>query len=841
MAELKKSFLLYLTIVIISCIYTQPVCAYMQRESIESNTTLPLLQTDNLILTCDGTGKISSVNIEGKDCTHPVSRSKSGFYFFDVKKQVWYAADIALNSTSNVHTQGGNVPDADLTLTAQYTTHENILKVDGTINDITGLDRLIKVQYRIPYASEGMIWYEDLNNRIEINSPTIYSNVTSMTGAQKASILPFGVVSNGISSLAMAVNMNAPYSFVIDYNNEENNGYMTISFDFVLSPKTEKTISKADFSFVIYATDPQWGMRSAAQIYYNAFPEYFIRRVEEGGNWLYQQRNYAEVYGLEDFGFKFNETPNFINDKNYRIISFCYVAPSEKWIGWPDRVKYPEPSYDDFISRLMYCLTLSDSIVDFDFKMGKMNASAAAVLNSGIYSKDKKLEINSWYAYGPMVNFVVNGSPSIPGINFFNLCEERIKKGQRQAAEDGYILGGIYLDNLNYPGIHYNYRSEHYKYSKYPLIWDNSMQPALPLAFSQYEFSKGIHNIAIQSNKYTLANFAFPKQGAVMYVPLVDIPGGEIGYGWGNSYSDYAVRRSLAYRKPWTLLYTQHLPGGEVKELSYEEREQIMRRGMVYGVFANIIGLGPAINAYDTYRPIFRKYLPATMLADKFGWNPVTYASADKNNIIIERYGSIAEGNCMLTMINTNENSHEDYTIAVNLKKLGLKNGKQDLLVAYDLISKRILPSTINNENGNTSIYFSISLDADEAAAVLVESKEEIFKLLKLERIDKQMNRVRTALKKLAGEFEVMGIGTPKGWRALDKKSTMIYIALNKLSFTEKKWAFIEKIEDVLSKARDISKNMSEYKKYFDADITYVYEEIYSLISGLHEVSSIVN
>ncbi len=55
-----------------------------------------------------------------------------------------------------------------------------------------------------------------------------------------------------------------------------------------------------------------------------------------------------------------------------------------------------------------------------------------------------------------------------------------------------------------------------------------------------------------------------------------------------------------------------------------------MRRGMVYGVFSNILSMNPPLAAYDNYRPIFRKYLPAIQLADQLGWNPVTYAIADK-------------------------------------------------------------------------------------------------------------------------------------------------------------------------------------------------------------------
>lgn len=816
-------------IVIISILYSLTGSFTFAASEINQNPSIVL---DNLRLNFNNSGGIDSVLIDGMDCSGLENTNETGFYIMDVQTETWYNAAIELKGSSDL-VQSGEIKNTGLYLNAQYSSFKNTIKIDGTIEDLTGQDRMIKVQYRVPFSVKNMIWYNDLNTTIKINSESKYSSATSMADSQRVSTLPFGVVSNGEYSIAAAQNMNAPYSVVIEYDNAKDSRYLSISFNFVLSAITEKTKSKADFSFVIYAPDPEWGMRSAAQTYYDIFPEYFTRRVEEGGNWLFQQ-DYTKAYGLEDFGFKYNETPNFLDDKNNSVYSLRYIAPSEKWIGWPERQQKPEPTYNEFVDRLLYCLNMSDNAVDYDFKIGKTKDSAQAVLNSGVYADDGKMKINSWYAYGPMVNFVVNGSPSVPGLNYFNLCEGLIKEGQRQASQDGSTLKGIYIDNMGYPGG-FNYRDEHLKYSKYPLLWDSSLTIALPQAYSQYEFAEGIHNIAVQTDRYVLANFAFPLNGTVMYVPLIDIPSGEIGADWGDTFSEFSIRRTLAYRKPWTLLLTQHVPSGEVKELSYEQREKIMRRGMVYGVFSNIIGLQPAIDAYDVYRPIFRKYLPAIKLADRYGWNPLTYARADKDDIIIERYGSMADNNCLFTMINTNESKAKDYIIAADCQKLGLDISKAESLIAYDLLTNRIINSSY--DASRNAFDFSVTLTADEAAAVLVGTREEIFNQLSTERIEQALNRAKTALSKLPDKFAGVGMDAPEKWEQLSIESDEIFKSLINLSYADSAPKLVNDIRKALLTANEISENIEIYKNYFDADIKYVYTDVLALLNGLYDLS----
>lgn len=790
------------------------------------------ISANGLRLNFNSTGAIDSLMIDGIKCSETNQSNDTGFHFLDVLTDSWYSTSAGLEGSSEL-IQSGEIKDSGLYLNAKYYAYNDTIRIDGTVSDLTGQDRLIKLQYRVPFAIENLVWYNDLNTSLKINSESKYSSATSMADSQRVSILPFGIASNGEHSLAIAQNMNAPYSVVIEYDNERNKKYMSISFNFVLSEITEKNRSKADFSFVIYAPDPEWGIRSAARMYYDAFPEYFTRRVEEAGNWIFQQ-DYTKAYGLEDFAFKFNETPNFLDDRNNSVYSFRYIAPSEKWIGWPEKPKEPEPTYGEFVDRLNYLLNMSDNAVDYDFKIGKMKDSAQAVINSSVYIKDGRMNINSWYAYGPMVNFVVNGSPSVPGLNYYDLCEGLINEGQRQAVQDGSTLKGIYIDNMGYPGS-FNYRQEHFRYSEYPLLWDSSLSVALPQAFSQYEFAKGIHENALQTDRYVLANFAFPRNGAVMYVPLVDIPSGEIGSGWGDTFSEFSIRRALSNKKPWTLLLTQHLPGGEVKELSYDERERLMRRGMVYGIFTNIIGLQPAIDAYDIYRPIFRKYLPAIKLADKFGWDPLTYAKADKDNIIIERYGSMADNNCMLTMINTSESKKLDYTIASDCEKLGLDKSKAESLIAYDLITNKVLESNYNETNNEFA--FLITLGSDEAAAVLIGTKKEIFDHFSAERIKDALLRADNALSKLTERFAGVGMDLPERWAQIVSESAAITSNISYFSYIESPPEMIADLRKALSTANEISENIEIYKSYFDADVTYVYTDVLALLNGFYELT----
>ncbi|UCH34582.1 MAG: hypothetical protein JSV65_19005, partial [Armatimonadota bacterium] len=92
---------------------------------------------------------------------------------------------------------------------------------------------------------------------------------------------------------------------------------------------------EASFEFVLYAFEPEWGMRAALARYYEIFAECFVKRVEREGMWM-PFADIASVEGWDDFGFAFKEgTNNVPFDSAHGIYSFVYVEPVSYWMAMP--------------------------------------------------------------------------------------------------------------------------------------------------------------------------------------------------------------------------------------------------------------------------------------------------------------------------------------------------------------------------------------------------------------------------------------------------------------------------------------------------------------------------
>lgn len=297
---------------------------------------------------------------------------------------------------------------------------------------------------------------------------------------------------------------------------------------------------------------------------------------------------------------------------------------------------------------------------------------------------------------------------------------QNVKKAERKAAEEGVKLGGIYIDNMTWGYDNwYNYREEHFAYSPYPLLWDDDKTPVLPVAFTQYEYAKAVHDQVRAQDRVILANSVFPEKGAVCYTHLVDIPGSEVGPRWGHDLWIQRLRRTLAYRKPWALLLTNDLASLEPKETGLAEKEQVMKDSLLYGIFANIIGYRVPREDYEACRYLFRKYLPPVVLADHLGWQPVTLAAFEPaDSMLTERFGSPSEGMVLYTAMNTGK---KDYAGFLRIQSSSIPEN----CTAWDMISRQELPLTADGDNW----LCKVALASGDVAAIVLADPEKLEKL----------------------------------------------------------------------------------------------------------------
>ena len=739
------------------------------------------LSTDNMSISWDEKGTISSVVLQGKEM---IADSPSGFVITDAANGHQYAFNVPL-SGGKEKKQSGDIANANLKMEVTYRQKGHAIYVDGTITDTTKTDRLIRLDYILPVSSQGMYWYDDISTRKRVTINSDYNRpVDYPISGHKMSLYPYGTVTNGQQAVALGVPMELPQSFLIGYKNGSGLQAMTMRFNFALSPKTKKLASKADFSFVIYApTEPEWGFRSASQDYYDLFPESFAVKSQGGGNWLFQH-DYAKVEGVGDFYFGYNETPTegyYAFDKKHGVTSLEYTAPAEQWMEWPGMPKEPEPTYEQYMGRFNELLNDTSGAMEPGFPAVTQKNAAEAMKNSAILLENGKYFTLGWYAYGVTVCFITNHNPDIPGWNSYKLQVSEIERAEAMAKAENARLGGVYIDNLAGLGSYFNYREDHFQYADMPLLWNvNNKRVALPAYSGMYSYAKAIRERCDKNDQIIMSNMVFPERGIAQYVHMVDVPGSECGPDWGWDPYVQRLRRTMAYRKPWMLLLghaTGNTGNWGASEAAYEAKEAIMKSSIAYGLFANVIGYRVPFSEYEVSRPLFRKYTYIAVVQDKLGWNPITYATPSGTGYVdCERFGDLSTGAAIFTMYNTGEKHWNfDGALNVDLNAMRLTEDRAKKLLAYDMVNNTFVPIKIKDG----ILTYDMKLKQLDLSAIMIGTKEEIFDWM-FQRVKTTLQRGDEAADRINGDLADANVDAPEQWIDLANKLASVSSFKNK-------------------------------------------------------------
>lgn len=119
----------------------------------------------------DESGAINSVVLQGKES---LVDSLSGFIITDCAKGQDYRFQTPVNGGSE-KSQSSNIETAGLKMKVTYKKQGHAIRVDGEVQDTTGTDRLIRVEYLLPVSAEGMYWYNDTEDRTKVkdNTPSL--------------------------------------------------------------------------------------------------------------------------------------------------------------------------------------------------------------------------------------------------------------------------------------------------------------------------------------------------------------------------------------------------------------------------------------------------------------------------------------------------------------------------------------------------------------------------------------------------------------------------------------------------------------------------------------------
>ncbi len=554
----------------------------------------------------------------------------------------------------------GSAEGLSLEVEATFTPHEDHIRVDGIVHDTTREDRPLRVAFHLPLDARGWTWWDDIAESREIAEGQRYGYYGpdwTVGRGRQVSVFPFACVTGEGTALSLAQRVDQPRFFRLFYDPAA--GYC-VDYNLGLAPDTAKFPSSASFHFLIYQHDPAWGMRAAAQRYYDIFPELFVVRAERQGTYCHGVP--VELESPEDFGFCFDLSgfgrPERKKLQDHGIYLLVHPMGTEAHIRWPEGYDWGTENGRPSLERIEDILLTPRP----EYKEGPewqgltqrgrwggatFEDSRQMVVNSAVYGPDGRFRL---HPYSETIEFIATSTdPEIPSPNMAE-GERKYYIGRhvRVAAEAGGELDGVDFDNiaLSAGRTRENFRRDHFQYVDHPLIYDlATRRVCIQTGINFYEFVKEISDEMHAQGKLCTGNNGQDPHTQTFFGHILDKHGGEIQFDVPTSH--LRGYRMMAYQKPVShIIYPGTVKAGQ--------EETVMHRWLAFGEFPAITELGYSGGSsdFERGRPLYRRFMPIMQRIAYAGWEPVTHARVEGEGLFAERFGTWSDGDLHFTVHN---------------------------------------------------------------------------------------------------------------------------------------------------------------------------------------------
>ncbi len=609
----------------------------------------------------------------------------------------------------------GAVPDLGLTLEATLRDDRQCVRVDGLVRDTTGADRAVGVRFELPLSAAGWTWYNDAQEAQTVGTDTVHRYTYSgcEAGEGECSIYPWSALSGPQAGLSLALPLEqGPRIFIIEH--DQRRPRYSITFFFGLSPDAAQNPSCAPFSLVLYRHDPAWGMRSAMERYYDLFPDSFHKRPPFEGylNYaLYEQLDpqtheliisrTTRVPDASDFGEGYKFLYHVHGCYDFRMVPYDNPErPPDEWVMQTLR-QMAEAEREHPRSYVPTSETIKKLVFDAQGHIRYIGDTRYWRPHEGYNSND-------WPGWG--LNFRVNEDPGVSD-HITRVCTQKLEEyaGTDHLPWDACVTADA-IEGYHSEIYGLDYRREHWATTLLPLTFGkDSRAPALSNQIWDFHH-KYWWPITNQYQVVVYGNSNGYHQ--VFTAPYVDIP--MIEGMWDPDHWDRFERylRAISHHKIWRWWRVPGERGG------YDERnpEQVRRHfasGLAYGIYPCVGAMGALV---EEHRAAFRQYVPAIEELSLAGWEPVPYARTQAP-VVIERYGSYADGELHFTLRNYSDEAVEA-TVALDLAGLGIPAGTP--LVAAD-----VLPGFVRLEPVDPAGW-RVQVPAQDARAFWVGAADQV-------------------------------------------------------------------------------------------------------------------
>jgi hypothetical protein len=622
---------------------------------------------------------------------------------------------------ANTYQQIAELTAQQVKFTTTYSALSDHIRADVLIEDtsVPLRTRPLRIYYTVPIDAIGWKWGDDIYRSRLIEAGTTCENTFGMLD-RKVSVYPWSAVYDGDSGISLAVPMDVPRIQRFAYT--DGKGLQTL-FDVCLSTETVHVeAGKASVSFLLYDFAPEWGFRSATKKYYEIFPQFFVKRTERDGCWEYPISPDLIPNAL-DFGFAYfecwpkpEEVRNYCRDLGIEL--YYYIEPWGAWQNYADITE--KPSYEDRVGTLEEWAANTGSSATWLW--APRYYTAQAVLNSGYRDADGRYYIDAydyfWHQWGGLAN---QFWPCYPDTDFSGTTMGNLFKTYMvENFFDEY--DGVYVDSIvvdSSMGNIADFNPEHFEYARQPLVFSlANAQPVMASQLAQYDFLNWLSSYLHSRDKKVMGNiFSYAYR---YYAHLLDILGSEVS-DVSESDTIAALRRTLCYQKVNTNLL-QWFRGEDF--VDHAEVDQYIKGQLFWGFFPGIascgggIGWGESIERYFLHpelyerdRSLFRKYIPIIRELSEAGWEPLTYATVDSSDVLIERFGEWDDHSVLFTLRN-DAATELSVNVAIDAQALGIAEEELDTVECVEVVSGLRVPVSIDDVN--QKIYVNVNIPASD-------------------------------------------------------------------------------------------------------------------------------
>jgi len=630
-----------------------------------------------------------------------------------------------IQGTPQGASQKASLEEMGLQVLAEYRSLNDRIEVIAEVADTTGKDRAVQIGFRLPVDLSGWHWEEHLNISRRISGANEYHNWYELGPGRYCNIFPLSAVSGKSFGIGMAVPMEVPRVYRISYGPEG----MEIWFDLGLSEITRHMPGRANVQFVLFKYPSKWGFRAAIQKYYEMYPEYFIRRTNQVGNcnlghWYDNLRN------PEDFALRFGGNTPIWNKRN-GTYTFTYTEPWGWWMPW-QRIsrgeRPPRPSYEEAIKRLHEYSRADPNTLDWSYmtKGIPLATMAKAVLNSGIVDSAGRLYYfggGRWNTWGGDIihqYWMANPDPSIEKPTRTSIAYDyELSPRWRIYKQLGLKTEGPSFDSVGNFGLE-DYNREHWKGIKTPLTFNPfTREPCQLDSFASYDYLSQVTEEMRKQDRLVMAN-TFPYAQAY-YGHLLDmfLSEGTIDQirHYKNQYQDGCSYLRIMARTKNISFYDY-----DWYRTSDATREHRVQKHLFYGTFPGLPWMQVENEKWqERIRPICRRYFPVIERLAKAGWHPITGATSTNPKVMVERYGSGAEGNLCLTL-RAKDHQSCNTTLRIDPKEVGLAIAPGQDIFVLDLLRSKVVAAKTTEKA--ISIY--VDLARNETAAFAIGEADNV-------------------------------------------------------------------------------------------------------------------